>query len=99
MRILKFGGNGPSVMSDGILLLHKPSVTASGSHLGYAGLLWVGQKYLAATKTRLTALTVCGHWAQGGARKRAMLRVAAVLIGRLRKYRNSPRSGTGRVRG
>lgn len=59
-RILKFGGNGPPDVSDGIESLHKAWLVASGSHLGYAGLLWVGQKYL--VKTRLTA---GGRWTQG----------------------------------
>lgn len=45
-RILNFGGNGPPAMSDRVLLLHKPWVTANGSHLGYVTFPWDGQKYL-----------------------------------------------------
>lgn len=47
MRILKLGGNGPPCVFDGVVLLHKPWVTARGSHLGYVGLPWVEHMYLA----------------------------------------------------
>lgn len=38
-------------MSERVILLHKPWVTASGSHLGYVTFPWDGQKYLEVNTT------------------------------------------------
>lgn len=47
MRILKLGGNGAAAISHLVMLVHFPSSTALGIHIGWpASLSALGQKYL-----------------------------------------------------